>query len=347
MKIRLHRIAALSVGLAMFLPVMVGASGASSARPCIADGRVLKFGFYAYFAPMSFSSESDPASAGFNIHRGYEADLLTALEALEGSRLFSRRGIEPWDGIWLLPADPASDMVGGGITILESLTRDATGKTKIVFTSGHIAFRQSLLVRAADAGRLAGYNDLTSCVRVGVLAGTTGEARLLRLTRLADAAGVLAAGTRLETPRGDIIVDGGARFVISAAGASPDLAGRRRLYPPSRTMPQKFRLTAVSTAEADTSWGMALRAGTVDAVARGEIGNRDASRASGGELTVTALDHAAEHGGFALSVEDVVLAACLSRKIDWLTDGRRIGYAAWLTDPSVFMRRAKSWTRDQ
>ena len=100
-------------------------------------------------------------------------------------RLFSRRGIEPWDGIWLLPADPAYDMVGGGITILESRTRDATGKTKIVFTSGHIAFRQSLLVRAADAGRLAGYNDLTSGVRVGVLAGTTGEARLLRLTRLA------------------------------------------------------------------------------------------------------------------------------------------------------------------
>ena len=200
MRIRLHRIAALSVGLAMFLPVMVGASGASSARPCIADGRVLKFGFYAYFAPMSFSSESDPESAGFNIHRGYEADLLTALEALEGARLFSRRGIEPWDGIWLLPADPAYDMVGGGITILESRTRDATGKTKIVFTSGHIAIRQSLLVRAADAGRLAGYNDLTSGVRVGVLAGTTGEARLLRLTRLADAAGVLAAGTRLGDP---------------------------------------------------------------------------------------------------------------------------------------------------
>ena len=104
MRIRLHRIAALSVGLAMFLPVKVGASGASSARPCIADGRVLKLGFYAYFAPMSFSSESDPESAGFNIHRGYEADLLTALEALEGARLFSRRGIEPWDGIWLLPA---------------------------------------------------------------------------------------------------------------------------------------------------------------------------------------------------------------------------------------------------
>ena len=147
-----------------------------------------------------------------------------------------------------------------------------------------------------------------------------------------------------ETPRGDIIVDGGARFVISGAGASPDLAGRRRLYPPSRTMPQLVYLGG-ETGEAELL--AALRAGTVDAVARGEIGNRDAARASGDELTVTALDHAAEHGGFALSVEDAVLAACLSRKIDWLTDSRRIGYAAWLTDPSVFMRRAKSWTRDQ
>ena len=145
----------------------------------------------------------------------------------------------------------------------------------------------------------------------------------------------IAAGTRLETPSGDIIVDGGARFVISAAGASPDLAGRRRLYPPSRTMPQLVYLGG-ETRKAELL--AALRAGTVDAVARGEIGNRDAARASGDELTVTALDHAAEHGGFALSVEDAVLAACLSRKIDWLTDGRRIGYAAWLTDPSVFMR---------
>ena len=333
------RVAASIVALAMLLPAAAAGSGESPA--CIADGRVLEFGFYAHFAPVSYSADGDPASAAFDAHRGYEADLLTALEALEGARLFSRRGIGPWDGIWLLPAGPDHDMVGGGITILDSRTRDAAGQRKVVFTSGHIAFRQSLLVRAAEAGRLAGYDDLTSEVRVGALAGTTGEARLLRLTGLADAAGVLAAGTRVETPRGDIVADGGPGFVISAAAASPDLAGRRHLHPPSPAMPQ---LVYLGEEAGEAELLAALAAGTVDAVARGEIGNRDAARASGGGLTVTALDPAAEHGGFALSVEDTTLAACLDRKLDWLTDGRRIGYAAWRADPTVFMRRAESWT---
>ena len=50
--------------------------------------------------------------AGFNVHRGYEADLLTALEAMEGANLaFDRRGIAEWDGIWLLPAGPQYDLV--------------------------------------------------------------------------------------------------------------------------------------------------------------------------------------------------------------------------------------------
>ncbi|MCY4447842.1 MAG: hypothetical protein OXE02_03215, partial [Chloroflexi bacterium] len=76
--------------------------------------RVLNVGFYAYFAPVSYSADPAPASPGFNTHLGYEADLLTALEAMEGAGLtFSRRGIAHWDDIWLRSAGTEYDIVGG------------------------------------------------------------------------------------------------------------------------------------------------------------------------------------------------------------------------------------------
>ena len=39
---------------------------------------------------------------------------------------------------------------------------------------------------------------------------------------------MLAAGTRVDAPDGTVVADGGADYVIDAAGASPGLAGRRR-----------------------------------------------------------------------------------------------------------------------
>lgn len=315
---------------------------ASAGEACTDDGRrALALGFYAYFSPVSHSAEPDPAAAGFDAHRGYEADLLTALEAMEGAGLsFSRRAIAAWDGIWLKSALPDYDIVGGGITILEARTRDAEGRKAVVFTKGHIAFRQSLLVRAAEAGALARHDALTAAMRVGVLAGTTGEARLLQLTGLADAAGVLAPGVRVATPGGEVVADGSADYVIAAAGASPVLEGRRRLHPPSGAMPQVIYLGA-EAGEAELL--AALEAGAIDAVARGEIGNRGASHESGGAFAVTALDPQVEHGGFTLSAADEALASCIDEKIAWLTDDRRIGFAEWLADRAVFLERARMW----
>ena len=314
---------------------------ASAGEACTDGRRALTLGFYAYFSPVSHSADPDPAAAGFDAHRGYEADLLTALEAMEGAGLsFSRRAIAAWDGIWLKSALPDYDIVGGGITILESRTRDAEGRKAVVFTKGHIAFRQSLLVRAAEAGALARHDALTAAVRVGVLAGTTGEARLLQLTGLADAAGVLAAGIRVVTPNGEVVADGSADYVLAAAGASPALEGRRRLHPSSEAMPQVIYLGA-EAGEAELL--AALEAGAIDAVARGEIGNRGASHESGGAFAVTALDPQVEHGGFTLSAEDEALASCLDEKIAWLTDDRRIGFAEWLADRAVFLERARMW----
>ena len=232
------------------------------------------------------------------------------------------------------------DIVGGGITILDARTRDATGNTVITFTSGHIKFRQSLLVRTEDAQRLTTHADLTSDVRVGVLSGTTGEARLLELTGLVDASGVLAEGTRVETPLGTVVADGTAAFMITAANTTPNLAERSHLYPPSAEMPQVIYLGQEVGASELLD---ALAEGSIDAVARGQIGNLDAVQAAGGTFTVTALDEKFEVGGFTLAVEDAALATCIDEKLNYLTDNRNIGYAEWVADPSVFMRRAQMW----
>ena len=313
----------------------------TAAGTCTDGNRVLKVGFYAYFAPVSYSANEDPDSAEFNTHLGYEADLLTALEAMEGAGLtFSRTAIAEWDSIWLKSAEPTYDIIGGGITILESRRQDATGMPVVTFTSGHIQFRQTLLVRAEDAERLSTHAALNSEVRVGALPSTTGEARLLQLTGFVDAEGVLLSGTRIETRDRTAIADGTAAYTITAAGASPNLMGRQHLYPPTETMPQIIYLGEV-LGEAELL--EALVAGRIDAIARGEIGSQDAAHASHGELVVTAFDDQIEYGGFTLALEDANLAACIDEKLDYLTDNKNIGYGEWLQNPSVFMKRAKQW----
>ena len=304
------------------------------------DGQVLHVGFYAFFAPVSYSADA-PGTAGFDEHLGYEADLLTALAAMDGAGLsFVRQGLAEWADIWLQAAGPEFDLVGGGITILDARTRNADGDRVVTFTSGHIAFRQSLLVRAADAARFAHYSDLTSQARVGVLGGTTGEFRLLELTGLVDAQGTLAASTRIQTPEGELVADGTASYTITAAGTSANLIGRQRLIPPEAHMPQVIYLGGEI---GEVELLEALQSGQIDAIARGEIGNRDASYASDNSLVVAALDEAAEPGGFALGADDTDLAACLDEKINYLTDNQRIGYQEWRANPAVFLARAEQW----
>lgn len=336
-------------GVALFAALVLSLVACSAQveqdRACTKHGRILDVGYYAFFAPVSYSANEDPGSPGFGTHLGYEADLLTALEAMEGAGLaFSRRPIAAWDDIWLQPAGSEYDVVGGGITILDSRTRNAAGEQVVGFTSGHIAFRQSLLVRAQDAERFTSHDVLTSDVRVGVLAGTTGEARLLVLAGLADANGVLAAGTRISTPRGELTADGSADYTITAAGESAILQGRRSLQPPSDDLPQVVYL---GDDLGETDLLDALSNGSIDAVARGEVGNRDAAYGSDGAFVVAALDSEPEYGGFALAMKDADLLSCLDEKIDYLTDGRLIGYAEWREDPSVFMRRAEAWPEDE
>ena len=321
-----------------YADVTVPASASAGPEPC-ADG-ALTFGFYAFFEPVSASAGADPDDPAFSTHTGYEADLLTALEAMEGAGLsFERFPVEPWDDIWLRSAGEY-DVAGGGITILDSRTRDAAGDELVRFTSGHVAFRQSLLVRAEDAARLRTHADLTGADRVGALAATTGEARLLQLAGLADADGVLAAGARVVTPNGEFTADGSDRWFITAAGHTDELEGRTSLIPPSDDMP---RVIYLGDEAGESELLAALAAGDVDAVARGEIGNRDAARDSGGAFAVTALDPAVEWGGFTVSADRPDLLACLDARIGFLTNDRAIGYGEWSADPTVFMGRARLW----
>ena len=331
------------LAVALFFLAACSPNDGYQAQACGTEDRTLNLGFYAHFAPVSYSEATDPSAPVSNVHQGYEADLLTAVEAMEPPGLsFNRQAITLWDGIWLQAASPQYDIVGGGITILDSRTHDARDNRVVTFTSGHIEFRQSLLVRSEDTGRLASYPDLTGDVRVGALASTTGEHRLLELVGLVDDQGILAAGARVDTPAGAVVADGSANYVITAAGESPNLAGRTRLYPPTQDKPQVVYL---GDAVGEKELLEALGDGRIDALARGEVGNRDATQASGGAFAVTALDEDVEVGGFALAAEDSDLVACLNERLDWLTDNRAIGYGEWSEDTSVFHHRAELWNQ--
>lgn len=330
-----------SASVTLALSLMACSSDVQSPEACSDGEEDLKIGFYAYFAPVSHSADEDPSSAGFHTHAGYEANLLTALEVMEDAGLsFSRSPIEPWEDIWLKSAGDEFDIVGGGITILDSRTMNSAGEKVVAFTSGHIAFRQSLLVRSEDVDSIKTHADLTIEHRVGALAGTTGEARLLQVVGLVNTDGILATGTRIATPAGELVTDGSADYAITAARETTNLDERTRLYPLDPNMPQVIYL---GDELGEIELLDALKSGDIDAIARGEIGNRDAEYSYGGAFAVTALDDKIEYGGFTLSTQDDELRNCIDEKLNYLTDNRSIGYAEWRTDSLVFMRRAQAW----
>lgn len=327
----------------MALALSAACGGGESEAAACTDGTPLRFSFYALYEPVSYSADRDPDSSGFEMHRGYEADLLTALESMEGAELqFERSPVTVWENNWLLSGGPDFDVSGGGITILESRERDADGNDRVRFTDGHIEFRQSLLVRQDDADRISAFDALTSDLRIGVFVATTGEARLLQLTGLADDDGALAAGVMVTTPLTVVRADGTSAYAITAAGATPNLDGRSMITPPSDDMPQVLYLNDQEDVEEETV--AALYEERVDAVAGDYLGNIDAAaHAPEGGLVLSALDPAVENGGFTVSATEPELLSCLNSKINYLTDDRAIGYAEWQANPNAFLERAKLW----
>ena len=306
-----------------------------------APGQVLNFAFFTDFAPVSYGVGDAGDPEGSVVHLGYESDLVDALEAMDGSGLrFRRIPVSEWTDIWLLPATGGVDIAGGGISIVESRTRDDQGTTVVAFTSGHIQYRQSLLVREGDVQRYASFDHLSGGDRVGASRNTTNEQRLLELTGITGPNGVLAAGTRVHTADGVVIADGTSDYVITAAGASGNIKTRIRIEPPSPTQPEVYYEFSEPTAL------YALAAGGIDAVVSEAISNTEAAAAyrGGGVLAVSALDETVEWGGWTLRAGDAALLACLNAKIDYLTDNQRIGFPEWHEDNQVFIERALAWT---
>ena len=192
-----------------------------------------------------------------------------------------------------------------------------------------------------------------------MLRGTTGEARLLQITGIVDANGVVAAGTRIDTPTGPIVADGTADYKITAAGSTPNIENRFTLYPSAYSMPQVnypvnmpnqgfdplIPRTLIDLTEEEVLLGN-LQENRIDVLARGEIGNRDAAAAAAGAFVVTALDEEIEYGGFTVARENTELLAFLNKRIEYLTDNGNIGYAQWVVDNGVFMKRAQTLNSD-
>ncbi|MCY4517032.1 MAG: transporter substrate-binding domain-containing protein [Acidimicrobiaceae bacterium] len=306
-----------------------------------APGDTLDFAFYTGFAPISYSDNDDSPGGESEVHAGYSADLLTALEAMDGAGLrFERIPVSEWSDIWLLPASGAADIAGGGMSILESRTRNEAGDEVVAFTNGHISYRQSLLVRAGETEQFADFSGLNGGTRVGSFRDTTNEQRLLELTQITDASGILAAGTRIHTPDGVVTADGTDAYRITAAGDSEAVEHRTRLEPPSSDQPAvHYDFGGVSAPDA-------LASRDIDAVMHDMISNTQTadSYGGGGVLAVAALDDLVEWGGWTLRAGDTDLLDCLNAKIDYLTDGRRIGYSQWRQDPDIFVERALQWT---
>ena len=323
----------------------MAAGAGCSGTPESQTQRTVTVAFYGYFEPVSYSADPDMSSDGFDEHRGYEADLLSGVESMDGIGLdFERRGVAHWDDIWLLAASDEAHLACGGITILEVRTSGADGRPAVAFTDGHIDFRQSLLVRSEDAERLAAYDGLGAGDVVGVLRGTTGEARFLQIIGVADDNGGLAAGTTVETDAGRVLAHTDGELRIDAASASPQLASRRRLVPAGLGNPQVLYLGDTEGSPlGEAALTDALRTGHVDAVARGSVGNAEAATASAGEFAVAATDVLQERGGCTVDIDDTDLLDRMNQAVAWLTDNGRIGFADWLADPDVFHTRAAEW----
>ncbi len=97
---------------------------------------------------------------------GFDMDLLR--EIAEHENLELAVTVEPFDGIWLLPAAGDCDLVGSAMTITDERAEQA------LFSEPYFDADQSLLVRKDDAEKFATLDALAG-ERIAVQTGTTGE----------------------------------------------------------------------------------------------------------------------------------------------------------------------------
>ncbi len=304
-------------------------------------------GFYSDFEPISYSVSRDPSSPEFNSPRGYEVDLLKAMQAIPHSEMtFKFHAIKAWDNIWLAPVtNPKMDIVIGGITREDRRLLDDNGKVVVAVTHKTASFKQSLLVKTKNATAIKSHQDLTCAYLIGAVKATTGEYRYLVQTRMINnlEQGLIKKGITV------ILED--KHYIISDGNLSiydPKISTRTMLLPPNCSMP----LTRYFVAE--DSMIPALLADDIDGIARGYIGNKFVADKSNGTLTVTAIyslecPHETvtcnnkEEAVFFVKKNDTQLLAQLNKYIDYLTDNGKIDYDQWAKNNNIFMERAKAY----
>jgi hypothetical protein len=304
--------------------------------------------FYSDFEPISYSANRNAISTGFDEARGYEVDLLKAMEKIPGSTMtFKFHGIKVWNDIWLKPStDPIIDIAIGGITFEERRTVNADNVPVVATTRSDLIFKQSLLMKEEDANRVKSHADLSCGYVIGAVRGTTGEYRFLAqsdiLTNLET--GLIMKGITVVLDNKKQITSDGSLSIYN-----PLLARRTMLVPPNCLLP------IVKYFVAEDTMIPALEEGYIDGIARGYIGNHLVAERSNGKFIVTAVYSLecpkqesitckrSENAVMYTKIDAKELLAKLNRYIEYLTDNGAIGYEEWKKDPEVFLKRAKQY----
>lgn len=310
------------------------------------EAKEYQVAFYSDFEPISYSADRDPASTHFNDARGYEVDLLKAIEAIPQSGMtFKFHGIKEWDHLWLMPYnDSKIDIAMGGITREDRRLLNQEGKQVVEATHKTVNFKQSLLMKEADSPGIDKHADLTCAYVVGAVKGTTGEYRYLAQSNVIDNIdyGMLKKGITIVLKDKKHIRSDGTLSIYDKK-----IEDRKMLIPPDCSLP----LTKYFTAE--DSMIPALKEGHIDAIARGYIGNKLVADRSNNDLVVKAVYSLEcpkqesitcakkEESVFFVKVQENDLLQKLNHYIDYLTDEGKIGYEEWIANKNVFIERAK------
>lgn len=306
-------------------------------------------GFYSDFEPISYAVSRDVDDPEFHSPKGYEVDLLKAIERIPGSEItFIFHGIKEWDRIWLRPYHDAKiDLVLGGITYETRRLLNEDGEPVVEASHPTVNFKQSLLVRAEIASLIQSHDDLTAEHVVGVVKGTTGEYRFLAQADIIKGidSGQLNPGFQVVLEDGQILVSDGTLSIYDKA-----IEQRTKILPPNDASPVTLYFTA------EDSMIPALQQGEIDAIARGYIGNQLVSDRSSGQLVVKAIYslecpkqqsiycEKKEESVFFVKKGNSELLNKLNHYIDFLTDQGNIDYDAWKENPDIFFDRANGYT---
>lgn len=315
-----------------------------------AEGKDYQVAFYSDFEPISYSANRDPSSPEFNNAKGYEVDLLKAIQTIPGSDMtFVFNGIKEWNNIWLLPyTNPKIDIAIGGISREDVRLLNKEGKQVVANTHKTTQFKQSLLMKAKESERIKNHEDLTCAYVIGAVRGTTGEYRFLAQANIIEDLdeGQIKKGMTVVLEDKSFITSDGSLTIYDQK-----IATRSMLLPPDCTLP----LTKYFVAE--DSMIPALEDGYIDGIARGFIGNKLVADRSNGKFSVTAIYSLEcpkqesvtcarkEESVFFVKVANMELIDKLNKYIDYLTDDGKIDYDDWVKNRNVFMDRAKNYDK--